>query len=1184
MKLAKTLQNRGCKLSFALMVAGIILGTALPASARSLLYYFDFDRVENGALVYDGVNKGTGTAAFTLKVNGGSVAPSTSNGAFGSPHAFYTSTKTSLWLGGNGGRSIGCGMTRGFTISFWMKANTSHGGAWTDFFDFKVGDVDYRFEYRTANTTDFTVFARNNLGKDSDGLSLGRLREAVKSVPAGVWTHVAVVSAPGTNSLGACSLYIGGERFSDLVLEASGDLMRVIVGSWVIGNDGADRTGAASNTGIDELAVFDYPATAEQVKWLAHYRPGQPVAGPERGMPFAWYFNTTNAATGVLATNSGSSPFNASVSAAFNRSFIRASTNAALNSRYSMDASDWPTWRVASTNGLGATAGSGYTFSFWIKAPQKQVKWTDFFTYCLGGTTRSTRFEWDDLDTSRIRLYGALPRNDAQPQLGRGCVIPRTVGAWDHLCLVWNREDGRADVYANGVREAQVPFTSAPSDTSAITEILVGMQSRNDDGSWRGGADGTRNTGVCLDEFAMFNHSLSPEQVVWLGSRVPALPPLDATNLVRTVLADGAWSGHLASWGVREWSGGAWADAGRSSIWPACEDVDVEATVTLAAGVTVTNDTFVTPKRLALVAATGATLPVAATLKSTSDSLFAPQELEIGDDIHLTVPLYAVSTLGTLTFGTNAQIVFDVSNYNDGGTTNALTVGAFALPSGESDVLAHFAVTDNRFTLSLSVDGKTVLVGADSIPMTATWTGAGDGTSLGSGANWECRNGAGTVLPGDTLPEASTVVIVSSGAGVLNVPAGTVFPWPYLRIEAASATLAADFDWCGLGEVTLQEGTVIDLNGHRLDIVNAKGSGRITDTAATGGELHIDVPADTTVTNSTAQFAGTLRLVKEGAGVYAANVTGQPYTGGTEIREGVFSCLPSAALGALGATGSELCVSTNAAGVAGVLEMKGGPFLYNNMIVMRGGKISNVGTSGAFTDWMAVNTRLEADSSFDARTTWGVTGQSTGGSLLDLGGYTLSIYVLKDHEFHIRNAEIKNGVLDITGGGRFWSQTNGTYTANIATNVDFRIASALGVNAELRVRGYEALYAWPYIQGNAAMKVYGTFKPSAHNYFYGCTLQDGATIDLSARTNALNVVAEVQGRKKLTFADNATVYVKLGDFRVPSGTPVIRWTAETMPTNIGTLSFKNGDAGTNRSFVKKADGLYATTGLLIVFQ
>ena len=1161
--------------------ATALLGAALPASARSLLYYFDFDRVENGALVYDGVNKGTGTDAFTLKVNGGSVAPSISNGALGSSHAFCSSTRTSLWLGSD--RSIGCGTTRGFTISFWMKATASH-ERWSDFFGFKVEAASYRFEYRTANSTDFTVYSVNSIG--SDGVAtLGRLSEAVTSVSAGVWTHVAIVCAPGTNSLGSCALYIGGMRSSDLFLEQSGELRRIEVGNWVIGKNGLDRTTTPNSTGIDELAVFDYPATAEQVKWLAHYRPGQPVDGPGREMPYAWHFDTTNETAGVLAANSGTSPREASPVDSNTNTLATASAVAALGSRYSMKINNFATWCLRDDSGLGATAGSGYTFSLWVNAPQKLTKWTDFFTYCLGETTRNMRLEWDDQTPSRIRLYGALPIDDEHPEStnARGCVIPRTVDAWDHLSLVWNRQDGRADIYANGTRVAQVPFTSPPSDSTAVTEILLGSQSRGDDGTWR--IELPKGSGFAhVDEFAMFNHALSPDQVAWLGSRRAALPPLDATNLVRTVSADGAWSGHLASWGVRELSGGAWADAGHSSIWPACEDVDVEATVALAAGVTITNDTFVTPKRLALAAATGADLPAAATLKSTSDSLFAPQELEIGDGIHLTVPLYAVSTLGTLTFGTNAKIVFDVSNYNEGGTTNALTAGAFALPSGESDVLAHFAVTDNRFTLSLSADGKTVLLGADSIPVTATWTGAGDGTSLDSGANWECRNGAGTVLPGDTLPGARTVVVVSSGAGVLNAHAGTVFPWPYLRIEAASATLAADVDWRGFGEVILQEGAVIDMNGHRLTIVNAGGSGRITDTAATGGELRIDVPESTAVTNSTAQFAGTLRLVKEGAGVYAANVTGQPYTGGTEIREGVFSCLPSAASGALGATGSELCVSTNAAGVAGVLEMKGGPFLYNNMIVMRGGIIRQVGTSGEVRvrDWMAVNTRLEADSAFDAMSTWGVTGQGTGGSLLDLGGHTLSIDIKSGQNFYIRNAEIKNGVLDITGAGTFWSSVSGSYTANIATNADVRIASAFNAEAPLRVRGYEALYAGSSILGSAEMKVYGTFKPSAHNYFYGCTLQDGATIDLSARTNALNVVAEVQGRKKLTFAANATVYVKLGDLRVPSGTPVIRWTAETMPTNIDTLSFKNGDAGTNRSFVKKADGLYAVAGSLII--
>ena len=42
----------------------------MAASARSLLYYYDFDKVENGALVYTGVNKGTGALEPTFKQSG----------------------------------------------------------------------------------------------------------------------------------------------------------------------------------------------------------------------------------------------------------------------------------------------------------------------------------------------------------------------------------------------------------------------------------------------------------------------------------------------------------------------------------------------------------------------------------------------------------------------------------------------------------------------------------------------------------------------------------------------------------------------------------------------------------------------------------------------------------------------------------------------------------------------------------------------------------------------------------------------------------------------------------------------------------------------------------------------------------------------------------------------------------
>lgn len=119
------------------------------------------------------------------------------------------------------------------------------------------------------------------------------------------------------------------------------------------------------------------------------------------------------------------------------------------------------------------------------------------------------------------------------------------------------------------------------------------------------------------------------------------------------------------------------------------------------------------------------------------------------------------------------------------------------------------------------------------------------------------------------------------------------------------------------------------------------------------------------------------------------------------------------------------------------------------------------------------------------------------------------------------------------------------------------------------------------------MKVYGTFKPSVHNYFYGCTMQDGSMIDLSARTNALpcrSASTAGEGLTDLSFADNATVYVKLGGFRPEPNTPIISWTAETMPANLDTLTFKSGDEGFVCGFKKKDDGLYLTTGLIIFLR
>ena len=635
--------------------------------------------------------------------------------------------------------------------------------------------------------------------------------------------------------------------------------------------------------------MLDYPATVEQVKWLAKFKPAQPAAGPGREMPYCWHFDTTNATFGATAkVNSGTGTAvaflwgdekenNPGVNTTGN---ITAPTaNSALGTAFAMNAGNRATWRIYAGAGLGPTVGSGFTFSFWMRGNAKPYQWSDCFTFGVGG--RYIRYEFNDANPAGLYFYGG------SPSLGP---FARKADTWQHYCAVWNDAEQKIDFYMDGVLKGSATYGITPDPSHVVNAMLAGRQSNEGDGTWRLSprTAGMVNSGVFVDEVALFNHSLSLEQIQWLTNNVPCLPPLDATNLVRNVSASGTWAGGLASWTVREWDevGEAWTNTTRTTIYPTLEDTEVEVAVAFADGVVITNDTFVTPKKLSLAAATSAALPVSATLKCAEDSRFAPETLEIGDGLQLTVPLYDVKVGGTLTFGADAKIVFDVSNY-DGGDV-ALVTGGIAPPAGESDVLAHFGVTDSRFVLSLSDDGKTVYARLDNVAATATWTGAGDGTSLSSAANWECRNGSGVVLQ-DVLPCEFTRVIVCSGSAALNAPTGTTIPWQYLRIEAGNATLAADADWCGIPVLCVPEGVTVDLNGKELRL-NGKfdGNGTITSSVA-GGELHIDVPEGTATTNATVAFTGSLKLVKDGDGTFVAACESQTYTGGTEVVDGTLT-------------------------------------------------------------------------------------------------------------------------------------------------------------------------------------------------------------------------------------------------------------------------------------------------------
>ena len=364
-----------------------------------------------------------------------------------------------------------------------------------------------------------------------------------------------------------------------------------------------------------------------------------------------------------------------------------------------METINYATWTVSDDSSLGATAGSGWTLSFWLKAPSATYAWADIFTYVLGG--QSSRFEWDDSSPANIKLFGNVTDESK-------LTISRTVDAWNHLCVVWNSNTGKADCYSNGMKVGSAAFSLTPSDADALKKIRFGRLSIENNGDDRQHALGNVEIpGVLLDEFAMFNHSLSPDQVSWLGSHMPELPALDATNVVRTVSADGSWYGGTASWSARKWNGSSWIPGDNLTIWPVCEDVDVDATISFAAPATITNDTFVTCKRLALSNGSGAA-SVTSALRLAEGSMFAPQTLEVGDGVRLAVQIGEIDMEGTLVFGTDAKIVFDTSECSDDFKGVAMKVGSISLPGGETDILSHFAASKGSFDFSLSEDGKTL--------------------------------------------------------------------------------------------------------------------------------------------------------------------------------------------------------------------------------------------------------------------------------------------------------------------------------------------------------------------------------------------------------------------------------------------------------------------------------------------
>jgi hypothetical protein len=274
-------------------------------------------------------------------------------------------------------------------------------------------------------------------------------------------------------------------------------------------------------------------------------------------------------------------------------------------------------------------------------------------------------------------------------------------------------------------------------------------------------------------------------------------------------------------------------------------------------------------------------------------------------------------------------------------------------------------------------------------------------------------------------------------------------------------------------------------------------------------------------------------------------------------------------------------------GAAAVLDMDARPDYYDYNMILDGATIRNTRADIGNSTAMLAALHLEKNSTLQLDRSYGLVGTGYRRGNVYLGGNTLTANIASGKNFLICNMTFDEGRVEIpVTTGTLITGYSGSGAANgvvAATNVDFSVGCALNLIAPMDVRGYEALYEGTSNTGTAALNVFGAFRPVTSNY-YGCVLQDGATLDLSGWQGAWpwsTTSAFTSGNKTVTFADGATIKVKRG----AKGGKIVSWTPETKPANFDTLTFMRDPADERRyRVVKQDDGLYIVNGLTIIVR
>lgn len=395
---------------------------------------------------------------------------------------------------------------------------------------------------------------------------------------------------------------------------------------------------------------------------------------------------------------------------------------------------------------------------------------------------------------------------------------------------------------------------------------------------------------------------------------------------------------------------------------------------------------------------------------------------------------------------------------------------------------------------------------------------------------------------------AAASVVTVTGDTAANFAVGAM-PTCSSIVLSGTVRLTANCDWRGLGKIVIPDGVTIDLNGHDLQTVGfttlPETFATITDSSAagSGGRLRVEVAANEFFMNDSVPLMGSLRLVKEGAGLYLAELGGHQYAGGTEVVQGTLRMKDT--MKTLGAFNNQVPANSEVLiGANGMFDANGNNWGYH-IYTLDGGILMSSRRTASNSGTVKSPFTL-TDDSVVSNKNFGLVCQSWNEVKVRLNGHKLRYdgLVGTDNAFYFAHTTFEDeGTLEMGSG---WvCTTNNTYS-NIGRNLSLIQPSpssgGLWLEAPFTVsncvmRGADSL------KGNAQLTVLGTFSPlvNSTNNFPNTLLANGSTMDLSGCTGkAFNIVSK--NNRRVTFPAGGMVTLDLSQRTdLADGLLVVAW-------------------------------------------